>query len=122
MDKLFDLYLAGEVPKEGFGDKYRPLDERYRSLGDEAAKLQGEIDFLRIRLASSREVLQEARDLYGRWGEMNLEEKRKVVEEVTERITVGDKEIHLDLAYVPGSPPTMAKGSQDDRTRRRPHC
>jgi len=101
MDRLFDLYAAGELPKRGFGERYRPLEERVVQIEDEIPRLKGEIDFRKIALLSSEEVIAEARDLYGRWSDLTAEEKRRIVEAITERITIGDGEIDIDLDYRP---------------------
>lgn len=43
----------------------------------------------------------EAQDLTRRWDDLEFEEKRKIVENVVERITVGDNQIEIELAYLP---------------------
>lgn len=104
MDKLYDLYLSGEVPKTGFGRKYQPLAERLKQIEDELPRLQARHDVRKIGYLSSDQVVTEARDLYSRWKELSREERRRIVESVTERITVGKDEVSIDLLYLPPSP------------------
>ena len=109
MDKLYDLYLAGEVKKEGFGKKYNPLEERVSQIDDQIPQLQGEIDFLKIRYLSSDEVFTAAKDLYAHWPELNSEEKRKIVEAITERIVIDKDEVAINLCYIPSQAEMMAE-------------
>lgn len=104
MEKLYRLYLANEVPSKGFGDKYRPMDERVEQIQNERPTLQGEIDFLRIQYLSGSEIITEARDLYSRWTKMEEAEKRRIVEAITEMIQVGSGEIAINLSYLPVLP------------------
>ncbi len=113
MEKLSRLYLADEITKEGLGRHYRPLEERLGQIENELPALQGELDFLKIRLLSSDEVFAEARDLYSRWPSLTPEEKRQVVENITEEIIVGTGEIDIKLCYLPSpTPPPCPSGSQ----------
>lgn len=115
MDKLYDLYLANEIPKEGFGRKYHPLEERYQQLEAQIPTLQGELDFMKIQYLSSDEIISQAQDLYSRWPQMVHEEKRKIVESVTENIIIGKGEIDINLCYLPSLDEVMVKGQQNVR-------
>ncbi|MCX6168713.1 MAG: recombinase family protein [Ignavibacteriales bacterium] len=100
MDKLVQLHLAGELPKTGFGSHYKPLDERYIQMENQIPELQAEIDFLKIQFLSSDEILREAKDLYDRWETFNSDEKRKIIETITDKITIGQNDISIQLQYV----------------------
>lgn len=104
MGRLYHLYASGNMAVESYGRTAKPLEERQRALEDEIPRLRGEIDFLKIQNLSRDEVLSEAKDLATRWGGLNREEKRQIVETVVQGITVGKEEIELDLAYFPTSP------------------
>lgn len=121
MDKLRDLYYSDSISKEGFGREYRPLEERFKQIGDQIPALQGEIDFVRIKFRSSDEVLAQAKDLYSRWPSLSLEEKRTIIEQITEKIVVGKDDIEIQLCYVPSSFKDVAKEQRNLRDcRRRP--
>lgn len=113
IDKLFELYLAGEIPKEGFGKKYQPLETRLKQIDDQIPALQGEVDFLKIQHLSSDEIIQEARDFYTRWPELDQTEKRQVIETITEKITIGSDDVAIDLCYIPSSAELMASGQRN---------
>ncbi len=100
-DKLYDLYQSGMIDKVGFGEKYRPLSERRSALDDQIPTLQAEIDILKIAHLSEETALEDARDLHSRWPSLPQEEKQRIVEAITERITIGDGEIDIHLYYTP---------------------
>ena len=113
MDRLVRLYLNEEIPEKGFGSHYNPHFERYTQLGEKIPELQAEIDFLKINLVSSDEILHETQDLYSRWTEFTTEEKRKIIETITEKIQIGENEISIQLQYVPSDGKLMAEGSHN---------
>jgi site-specific DNA recombinase len=112
-DRLYALYLADELSKEDFGRRHRPLSARRDQLEHELPSLQAQVDVLRIGLLSQEEALQEAKDLWSRWGTLPSEEKRQIVEAITDRIVVGKEEIEIQLLHLQNG----AEGGKATRPR-----
>jgi site-specific DNA recombinase len=106
MDKTYRLYLDDRITSEGFGIRYKPLEDRLKQIGEQIPELQGEIDFLKIQYASKDEILSEAKDLYSRWKQLSSDEKRTIVESITENIVVGIEDVIINLCYLPSPPPS----------------
>lgn len=100
-DKLYDLYQSGMIDKQWFGARHNPLADRLRQLDEEIPKGQAEIDVLKIAFLSQEEIVTEARDLYSRWEALPKDEKRRIVEAITEEITGGYEDIEIALYYTP---------------------
>ena len=108
MDKMLDLHLSGEIGKEGFGNRYNPLNERAQQIANVLPQLEAEIDFLNMQRLNSDHVQSEAQNLYDRWPQLSNESKRSIVEQITEAITINGDEIHIRFSYNPslyGIPP-----------------
>ncbi|MBN1552027.1 recombinase family protein [bacterium] len=101
MDKLYSLYLDDGISKAGFAERYRPMEERMHQIDDQAPELQGEIDFLKIQYLSSDEIIYEARDLYSRWNDLTEEEKKKIIDTITDNIVIGKGVVDINLCYLP---------------------
>lgn len=101
MRKTYQLFQGDNITPEGFGKLYRPLEEQERELSAELPKLQGEVDALEVRRISADEVVAEATNLHKLWPEFKTEEKRRIVESITERIVVKGDEIDITLCYMP---------------------
>lgn len=104
-DKLYDLYQSGMIDKQGFGAKYQPLSERMKQLDDEIPAVQAELDVLKIAQLSQEEIISGARDLYTRWPTLPFDERRRIVETITDRIVISDGEVEISLFYAPPAPP-----------------
>jgi site-specific DNA recombinase len=100
-ESVFQLYLAKELSKEDFGRRHRPLSERRAQIENELPRLQAELDILRIGTFSRREALGEARDLTDRWSDLPLQEKRQIVEAITDRIVIGKEDVEITLLHLP---------------------
>jgi site-specific DNA recombinase len=107
MDKLYQLYLADEISRDGFGARYHPLEERQKQFADQMPHLQAEIDFLKVQYLASDEILTEAKDIHSRWLQLEQSEKRKIIENITEKIVIGKEDVAINLCYLPSSAEIM---------------
>ena len=103
MRKVYQLFQSDQVSPEGFGKLYRPLEEQERSLATELPKLQGELDALEMTQLAADEVVTEANNLHKRWPTFTPEEKRRIIESITEKIVVKGDEIDITFCYLPSS-------------------
>lgn len=101
MDKLMQLYLDGEIPKEGFGKKYDPYDTQLRQVEQSIPEIQAEIDFMKMDYLNGDSIIQDAKSLYDRWHTLEIEGKRQIVEQITDSITLGGEEIKFKFSYNP---------------------
>ena len=104
MEKVKKAYYADEISVKTFGAEFRENEEHLEKVKVQLPDLQGEIDFLKIKYLSSDEIISEAKDLYSKWKDLVFEEKRRIIENITDRITIGSDDISINLAYLPSSP------------------
>ena len=103
MKQTHRLYVEGHITAQGFGDFYKPAEQRLNQLVAELPKLQAEVDFLKINKLSTDDILHEASTLYDRWPKLPTEDKRRIVECLVEKIVIGDGEIDITLSHRPPS-------------------
>lgn len=99
--EMVDLRLDGDMSKERFLEVYRPLEEQLQQLEKFLPELEAEIDFMRIQHLSTEEVLIETKDLYTNWEKIPFEDKRSIVELITECIVIEGNNIRIALSYLP---------------------
>jgi site-specific DNA recombinase len=101
IDAVYDLYSEKKITSDQFRDRYEPLDERRKQIEEEIPKLEAELDLLRIEEMNADHILFESRDLRSRWPKLTREEKRALVETITESIEVGRGTLDIHLFYFP---------------------
>jgi len=99
--KAFDLYRSNALSADQFKDWFQPLDARKKAIDEEIARAEAEIAVLSIDNISAEQVMSDAHTLYDRWGNLDGEEKRKLVELLVKRITIGEDEVAIELCYLP---------------------
>jgi site-specific DNA recombinase len=96
-----NLRMDGELSKEEFAKFYKPAEQQLRQLENQMPELEAEIDFLKIQYLSSDTIIQDAKDLYTNWPSTPFEEKRHIIESITEKVTIDTASINIRLSYLP---------------------
>ena len=112
--QVYKLYQESQLDTEGFGKFYKPLDERQKQLETTIPRLEADIDIAKVDNHSAEHVATEAQNLSSHWPSLAPDDKRAIIEAITERITIGKGEIDITLCCLP---PTkdMAKGWRKGR-------
>ena len=69
-------------------------------MGNQIPEVKARDRLLKIQHLPDQ-IFHEARDIYTRWPNLSLEEKRGMVEHITERITVTNNAVTITLSYLP---------------------
>jgi site-specific DNA recombinase len=114
-DRLYQLYLGGQLSQDDFGRRHRPLAERRDQLEGELPRLQAKLDVMRISVSSEQASISDAGDLSLRWTQFSQGERRQLVETITDQIIVGKEEVAINLLYFPASLKSDAKATKECR-------
>lgn len=101
MEQLVNLRLDGELDKDAFAEVYKPLETRLLQLDGQLPHLEAEIDYKRIQQLSTETVLAEAKSLADHWQEMSFDDRRAIVETITNQIVIGTDSITISFGYQP---------------------
>lgn len=101
MEELIEMRLNKELLPESFQNHYKPLERQLGQLDTQIPSLEAEVDFLKVHHLSSETILSEAKNLYNHWPEMPVEERRPIVETITELIEIGKEEVTINLVHLP---------------------
>ncbi|MGV8130601.1 MAG: recombinase family protein [Candidatus Pacearchaeota archaeon] len=101
MEQLVNLRLDGELDKDAFKEVYKPLETRLLQIETMLPSLEAEIDVKRIQQLSTETVLAEAKSLADHWQTMSFDDRRAIVETITNQIVIGTDSITISFAYQP---------------------
>jgi site-specific DNA recombinase len=114
LKEMVDLRLDGELTKERFSELYNPLEQQMKQLEIQLPELEAEIDFLKIQKINTEVVLSETKDIYSNWERMSFEDKRSIIELITQQIVIHTNDITISLSYHP-APHLSSKGGKDEQ-------
>ena len=101
IQRTFDLYQQENLDADGFSKCHAPLEERRKQLEVEIPRLEAQVDILKVNNLSAAEIASQANNLYDHWQTMQPEEKRGIIEVITDKIIVGKDEITINLCCAP---------------------
>jgi hypothetical protein len=110
---LYALLSEGTLSKEAFAKRYKGLEHRQKQLEDAIPRLENEIAVSKINLCSTDEIVNEPADLYTRWPEPDLAEKREIVEAISQKIVVSKERVCIELYYIPPRPSLVKRWQMD---------
>lgn len=98
---IIELYHEGELTKQTFRANYAPLEEKQNQIEQSIMELQGQIDALRMQSLDNCQIVYDARNLHSQWNIFSQEEKKSIIELITESIIIGKEDIAINLSYIP---------------------
>lgn len=101
MDSLIKLHSQGQIPTNSFKGYFEPLDTQYNQLDESLSATEGKLDYLRVHALNGSQILDNVEHLYEEWAALDLAVKRRIVEDVTDSITIGDEDIDITFEYNP---------------------
>jgi site-specific DNA recombinase len=101
IDQLLGLHQSGSIDQEGFRKRYEPLGIRNRELQAELPRLEEKKRRLLHRLNRNSEALAETKDVALRYETMPFVERRRLVESVVERVSIGHGEVEFSYLFDP---------------------
>ncbi|MBA4409734.1 MAG: recombinase family protein [Odoribacter sp.] len=100
LDNLIELHLSNELPTEGFKHHYNPPFEQLQQIQAQIPLIEGEMLALKQNEESSKYLFTEAQNLYNKWNTLQRDEKRNIIESITDSIIIDNEDIIINLKYL----------------------
>ena len=111
-DMAWRGYNEGVIERERFKDLEERAVSRLKEIETGVSELDAEVAVLKVTGLSSEEVVSSAKGLYSHWEEMSFDQKSSVINSITDDIVIGERDIAINLHYVPSTPNASQKGTQ----------
>lgn len=99
--EIVDLKIENKINLDDLKRLYEPVNIRLRQIEKDIPELEAEIQFLRLEKENSKVKHTEAKDLYTNWPSLPTEQKRQIIELITEKIILHDDSINIVMSFRP---------------------
>lgn len=97
IENLLKLHQEGQIETTAFNDYHQKPYEQLTQLQESIAEIEGEISGFSSQENVTQLILEEAKNLYEKWDTLSHQQKRNIIEIITENIIVGEQEITINL-------------------------
>jgi len=97
IESILLLHAEGKIATEAFHTYHQKPYEQIQQVEASISELERDISFDNVAEKSTNEVLELARNLFEKWEHLTHEQKREVIETITEKIIIGKEEIDINL-------------------------
>ena len=97
IEKLLDLHLQGQIETQSFHNYHQKPYERLQQLNQTIAEMEGELLGYSQREESTSLIVDETKNLYEKWETLDRDQKRNIIETITNTIVVGSQDIAINL-------------------------
>jgi site-specific DNA recombinase len=119
---ILELYHEGELSKQAFREHYGPVQVKQEQVEQSMMELQGEVDALKMQSLGNSQVLHDAQNLHRMWKRFTKEEKKGIIEAITESIIVGKEDIEINLCYLPAITEAVTAGEENTESNKTVVC
>jgi len=109
IDNLLDLHLQGQIETQSFKRYHQKPHKRLLQINETIAELEGELISFSSKEESTNLIIEEAKNLYDKWSILAKDQKRNIIEAITDKIIIGNQDITINLykilpdGYIPSS-------------------
>lgn len=97
IQSLFTLHEEGQIPTASFREHFKEPSERLEVLKEQRDELKGVIEQATLQESTVTNVLEVMKNVYGNWDKLEREEKRRIVEAMTESIIIDEDSLEINL-------------------------
>lgn len=101
MEKYERLFLDDGIDARRFKELHSPISLQANQLKTNIKELSVELESLKKSSFSNEAVIEKSTNLAQKWKKLSRENKRHLVESITEEITIGQDSIDISFTYVP---------------------
>lgn len=97
IESLLILHSEGKIPTESFHTYHQKPYDQIVQIQERIQELERDISMNNDSKETTNEVLDLAKNLYEKWVHLSHQEKREIIETITEKIIVSSNEIDIHL-------------------------
>lgn len=114
--ELIDMKLEGSINSSDLEKLYEPLNTQLRQIEKSIPELEAEIAFLKLEKSHSKTKHDEAKSLYENWPALPIDQKRQIIEMITEKIVLEDNSITMEMSFRPAPHNPLSKAGKSERS------